>query len=105
MDADENPKISLLICVNPVHLRLNSTVFPIKLTRMRGAPETLPATSNRDRAKNTPLFICGLHGLLKQAGGDPEASVRLQAVQQWPDGGDELLLARLQEDTEQADGA
>ena len=65
----------------------------------------MPETPNRDRAKNTPLFIRGLQDLLKQAGGDPEASVRLQAVQQWPDGGDELLLARLQEDTEQADGA
>ena len=77
-------------------LRLNSTVFAVKLTLIRRAPETLPATSNRDRAKNTPLFIRGMQDLLKQAGGDPEASVRLQAVQQWPDGGDELLLARLQ---------
>ena len=36
INADENPEISLFICVNPVHLRLNSAVFPAILTG--GAP-------------------------------------------------------------------
>jgi len=53
MDADENPRISLFICVHPVHLRFNSSFFMLKLTVLGVSPDVAP--SPRDRVMENTI--------------------------------------------------